>query len=39
MDKALAWEVRDRAHSLCEYCRMPEAVRRFEFVIDHIIAR
>ena len=39
MDKALVQEVRIRAQSQCEYCRMPEGVRQLKFVIDHIIAQ
>jgi hypothetical protein len=39
MDKALAQEVRRRADSRCEYCRLHQRFRRFPHVIDHFIAR
>jgi hypothetical protein len=38
MDQALAQLVRERAHGLCEYCRMPELYDRPQFQIEHIIA-
>jgi HNH endonuclease len=31
--------VRQRARERCEYCHMPQAVRRLRFSIDHIVAR
>src|SRR5438094_10597895 len=39
MDHALAQLVRERAHGLCEYCRMPEIYDRPGFEIEHVIAR
>jgi hypothetical protein len=39
MDQALARLVRERAHGLCEYCRMPEIYDRPAFELEHIIAR
>jgi hypothetical protein len=30
--------VRERAKGVCEYCRLPQAVYRLTFQIDHIIA-
>jgi hypothetical protein len=39
MDKELDGIVRARAHYACEYCLMPQAIRRLRFPIDHIIAR
>ena len=39
MDEALEEAVRRRAGYLCEYCLMPQSVRRLRFPIDHIIAR
>jgi hypothetical protein len=39
MDQELAELVRERAHGLCEYCRMPEIYDRPSFEIEHIIAR
>ena len=39
MNPALAQLVQDRAHGLCEYCRMPEIYDRPGFEIEHIIAR
>ena len=39
MNKALADEVRQRAARCCEYCRMPEALYRSPFQLDHIMAR
>jgi hypothetical protein len=39
MDEALAQLVQERAHGLCEYCRMPEIYDRPGFEIEHIIAR
>jgi HNH endonuclease len=34
--EALVWQ---RAHSHCEYCRMPQEYERFTHEIDHVIAR
>lgn len=39
MDRELDRAVRSRAGGVCEYCLMPQAVRRLRFPIDHIIAR
>jgi hypothetical protein len=39
MDQALTQVVRERAHGLCEYCRIPEIYDRPAFEIEHIIAR
>jgi hypothetical protein len=39
MDKELDRTVRARAHDVCEYCLMPQAIRRLRFPIDHIISR
>jgi len=30
--------VRERAKGVCEYCRLPQAVYRLNFQIDHIVA-
>ncbi|HET6248394.1 MAG TPA: HNH endonuclease signature motif containing protein [Tepidisphaeraceae bacterium] len=39
MDKALDSAIRTRAGNLCEYCGMPQAIRRLRFPIDHIVSR
>jgi hypothetical protein len=39
MDEALRQFVRDRAGSVCEYCRIPASVFPHVFPIDHIVAR
>jgi hypothetical protein len=39
MEKELDQAVRVRAGDACEYCLMPQAIRRLRFQIDHIIAR
>lgn len=39
MDAALKREVGERAKGLCEYCRMPQAVVRPPFQIDHVMAQ
>jgi hypothetical protein len=31
--------VRERGRHVCEYCLMPQAVRRLKFPIDHIRSR
>ena len=39
MNPGLAKLVGDRAHGLCEYCRIPEIYDRPGFEIEHIVAR
>lgn len=39
MDAALAALVRNRAQSICEYCRLPQVFSAIPFEIDHIIAQ
>ena len=39
MDAALIRLVWQRAHALCEYCRIPQGYDPVLFEIDHIIAR
>jgi len=39
MEKEIDGIVRIRAHFACEYCLMPQAIRRLRFPIDHIISR
>jgi len=39
MDDAIVQAVRMRAGDACEYCHMPRAFYRYNFVVDHIIAR
>lgn len=39
MAPELANAVRTRAHDTCEYCLLPQSVRRLRFQIEHIIAR
>ena len=39
MDEALSDLVRRRAGFRCEYCRVPQALARSSFEIDHVIAR
>src|SRR5712692_9401298 len=39
MERSLEELVWGRAHSCCEYCRMPQEFDRAPFEIDHIIAR
>lgn len=39
IEKDLDRIVRERARGLCEYCLMPQAVRRLQFPIDHILPR
>lgn len=39
MEKQLDHAVRVRANDACEYCLMPQTIRRLRFQIDHIIAR
>ncbi|MFO0812677.1 MAG: HNH endonuclease signature motif containing protein [Gemmatales bacterium] len=39
MDDQLKEMVRDRAHSRCEYCLMPEAYSVLPYELEHIIAR
>jgi HNH endonuclease len=39
MDPELAHTVRSRARDTCEYCLLPQSVRRLRFQIEHIIAR
>ena len=39
MDQELANAVRARAHDTCEYCLLPQSVRRLRFQIEHIISR
>src|SRR5437660_1723283 len=39
MDAELVELVWQRAHSCCEYCRLPQAFSLLPFEIDHIIAR
>lgn len=39
MDRELDRTVRFRAGGVCEYCLMPQVVRRLRFPIDHVIAR
>ena len=39
MNETLARLVRQRAGSVCEYCRLPGAATSAAFEIDHIIAR
>ena len=38
MEKELDRQVRTRARGICEYCLMPQAIRRLRFPIDHIIS-
>ena len=38
MAKSIDAAVRRRAKQACEYCRMPQALYRYRFQIDHIIA-
>lgn len=38
MDRSLRIQVRQRANSVCEYCRMPEEFDPAVFQVDHIIA-
>lgn len=35
----IAEDVQVRAHGLCEYCKLPNALLNIEFEIDHVIAR
>jgi len=37
--KELANAVRSRARDRCEYCLLPQSVRRLRFQIEHVIAR
>ena len=39
MDLELDRLVRERARGACEYCHMPQAIRRLRFPIDHIRSR
>lgn len=39
MERALEDLVRRRAHDLCEYCQLPEALSELRHVVDHIIAQ
>lgn len=39
MDRQLDRAVRLRAGGICEFCLMPQWVRRLRFPVDHIIAR
>jgi hypothetical protein len=39
MHRALEREVRRRARSLCEYCRLPQSCHRKTFHVDHIVAQ
>jgi HNH endonuclease len=39
MDEGLRRFVRERARSICEYCRRPQSRSDLPFAIDHIIAR
>ncbi|MCI0459594.1 MAG: HNH endonuclease [Gemmataceae bacterium] len=39
MDEALEREVWNRAKATCEYCRIPQALYRVPFQVDHIIAQ
>jgi hypothetical protein len=39
MDQELVELVWARAHSCCEYCRLPQAYSLFPFEIDHIVAK
>jgi hypothetical protein len=38
MDAALVRQVRQRARSCCEYCRMPQDCDEATFEIDHTIS-
>lgn len=38
MDERLRREVRERAGSRCEYCRIPQSADQLPFQVDHIIA-
>jgi hypothetical protein len=37
MEVALRRFVRERARSICEYCRMPQAFDRVQFEVEHVI--
>ena len=39
MDESLAEEVRDRASSACEYCKLPAVVYSEPFEIEHILPK
>jgi 5-methylcytosine-specific restriction endonuclease McrA len=39
MELTLAQLVRERAHNLCEYCQMPQALSAAPFELDHIISK
>src|ERR1700730_17711279 len=39
MDISLAEFGRERAHSCCEYCRMPRIYDELPFEIDHVVAQ
>ena len=39
MERTIDQAVRERARHRCEYCLMPQAVRRLRFPVDHIVAR
>jgi hypothetical protein len=38
MQKSIDATVRRRAREACEYCRMPQALYRYRFQVDHVIA-
>jgi hypothetical protein len=39
MDPHVAQAVRSRAREACEYCLLPQSVRRLRFQVEHIIAK
>jgi hypothetical protein len=39
VSERIAEEIRLRAHGLCEYCKLPDALTNIDFEIDHVIAR
>ena len=39
MHADLVAAVRDRAHERCEYCQLPQSVRRLRFQIEHVIPK
>jgi hypothetical protein len=39
MERELEKAVRTRAGDACEYCRMPQQIRRLKYPIDHVIAK
>lgn len=39
MDAKLAQAVRNRAKDACEYCLLPQSIRRLRFQVEHIVSR